>query len=499
MYFTNLAIINRLNGSAPVASTANAIVLYDSGWEVTNAYFENYDTPHTYALFRPTGASNFNTHTRSSGVVLVNSPSLYGDANNQTFNQFFGQFGHCVRDIDGTLTGYPGQVLTTDHPLMLTPTCVRQRPGYFGFVCPNKYTEVRVQFDGVNLPAASIKRYNWRNPSSDNPMPATYIPNPAYAFYRWTAISNSDYVTVFVMPISNNKLTEIRMPNYNDLGDTVAVEIRNVRSVSAVVTNAQLASSCEAVYAGTTQQYYFNITLWKVCVRLVATEPSVWFYGNKYIGATLPAWSDLSEQPGNPTFAVTVPVSETCLTARLLYWSANSDIPATVDPVYHYQSSGYKHSWVSWPTGQCSPSTNPVYLENTTICGCNAAKNRYYADFANVQGYYDAYEHYIKYRYYTGNAYHCELCITPSTPPPSLPTNAIVSATKNCLQARMDLVWRLYTTNQIKTDIYVWASVYCSPLSPFFFLTIYFCLWWHYFPYFFFFLSFFSFFKKEQR
>lgn len=44
---------------------------------------------------------------------------------------------------------------------------------------------------------------------SDDPLPAAYIPTPSFAFYRWSAIVNSDYVSVFVLPPVSKSLREV--------------------------------------------------------------------------------------------------------------------------------------------------------------------------------------------------------------------------------------------------------------------------------------------------
>lgn len=74
-FFLFLMQINYMNGSQPIATTSNAINLYDSGWTIENACFENYNVS-AYTIFRPFGAAMFSTHTRTSGFVLRNSKDI---------------------------------------------------------------------------------------------------------------------------------------------------------------------------------------------------------------------------------------------------------------------------------------------------------------------------------------------------------------------------------------------------------------------------------------
>lgn len=76
-----------------------------------------------------------------------------------------------------------------------------------------------------------ITKFHNNRDSSDNPMLAPIQPSTGNAFYRWTALSNSDYISVFVMPITNATLTEVSTKNSI---------IKKIKSLILLDKNAEL-------------------------------------------------------------------------------------------------------------------------------------------------------------------------------------------------------------------------------------------------------------------
>jgi hypothetical protein len=436
---SNAAFVSSLN-SHPYPTTA--IRLLDGGWTAQNVLFRNYDQSPSYVIFVPLTANSYSTSTSLTSISLQNSTSLYADPKNSTFYRgYVGQWGASIYDADGTLTGTPGTpaTLVTDHPMMIDDSCHKIQDGGFGYACPYRYMDAKLDFSDVGLPIASIGRYKYTSKRDDttstNPS-AVYFPDADNAFYQWTAMVNTDYVYTFLMPVTSHDMKTISMP-LSRQGDTIALEFNNVNFASAFSSSAIGAASCKDVFsAKTVQSYYFNFDEKKLCVRLVANTlvaPGQDLGYTASINASVSAGSSIEGQPSPPYMdgKYTLPVSCTCMAAMEAYWVKYTDVNRTVCPIYHYQEIGAALGY-DW---NCACNDEPHYVTEAYCRNCTAARTNYTADYQGIEGVYDPYDHYLLYHLQAGYAYHCEYCAAPPPPDTDKPIRQVSVGLKAALGA----------------------------------------------------------------
>lgn len=82
-----------------------------------------------------------------------------------------------------------------------------------------RYGEIFITFNTVALRPATIGRYLLSSPNQIEAV-AYGLPASVFFFYRWSAIANSDYVYVFVMPTSQDSkfISQIQVDPFSQQG-----------------------------------------------------------------------------------------------------------------------------------------------------------------------------------------------------------------------------------------------------------------------------------------
>jgi hypothetical protein len=440
-YLKNVAFVNYLDGAVTKPTLTTGVYLYDSGWAADHVLFQNYDETPQYSVFRIVAGTDYDTGTRVSNVTLVNSPVLFTDATDITYNGVQGEWGVLVNDLDGTLTGSVG-TLTTGHPMASDSLC---SPLGSATVCPYHYGEPRIMYNGTGLPTGQLGRYNYK--TGGGIASSIYSPPSFWPLYRFSAIANEDYVFTFFLPTTTIQLTTITLQPYSEEGDTIAVELHNVAELTNI-SGASEGTSCYDVYDNKgVQSYYMDTADSILCVRLVATIPDdtnspfgfqtsigLSVTPGTFQGTTsgLKSTGITTDEPTNP-YALSYQC--TCIAARDQYWKINTDVAAAnFDPVFHYQNSGGLEGR-EWYCSECS--VNPYYAD-ASYCNCSAAIKLYLSDYAVNS--MDAFTHYLQHYLISGNAWHCtELCGPAPTGPPG-PPGEVSDDTSNSNQVTF-IVW----------------------------------------------------------
>jgi len=139
-----------------VAKSANGQTNFSSGFPVRG--YEFYDgrvgaDNVTFVGYQPTGTNYMSAlgFNRSNGFPV----SIGNFARNLTFigsNSVFlenpgadkdGDKAAAILDVDGSLTGIPGQFVVANNPLMALPSC-QWRQAWNAYVCPDRFVSVRV-------------------------------------------------------------------------------------------------------------------------------------------------------------------------------------------------------------------------------------------------------------------------------------------------------------------------------------------------------------------
>ncbi|MES2890144.1 MAG: G8 domain-containing protein [Pseudomonadota bacterium] len=170
--------VGRSSGS-PVATTGHrGVQLYDSGHDMQGLHFANYGAAEGGA-FGISWQIRGRSGNRIAGMSRQNIGNLFYLADQgpieQTDEQIWGQI---VNDLDGSLTGSAGRVMTTGHPLMIDGSSARLAPSVDAWSSGHRYG--RLELTGGGAAAFhTVARSDGASASSNVACPKCVVPTSA--------------------------------------------------------------------------------------------------------------------------------------------------------------------------------------------------------------------------------------------------------------------------------------------------------------------------------
>jgi G8 domain len=130
--------------------------LYDGPVDIHDSHFAGFDKSSEMrmmevwpATFRFTGHSVTNTTSDMPAPTIGSKPG---------FKNYAFSFGYVLNDIDGKLSGFPGQALVSQHSVMMTDTCTKLPAPSDGYSCPEGYAYIELKTSDESITGSQKTR-----------------------------------------------------------------------------------------------------------------------------------------------------------------------------------------------------------------------------------------------------------------------------------------------------------------------------------------------------